>query len=275
MIIGLIIESPSLYLHVSELCQAVEDVYGKCISPSAVCKVIHKHGFIRKKLQHAAKQRSLQYRGEYMAKIQMYHRDCFVFINETGCSNKDHTRRFGYAMRGESAVDHWWLHRGTRISAIAAMSTSGIVAVELMSGSVNGDKFFDYIHVRGSLIPEMLPFDGENPKSIAVLDNCSIHHVRHVTQLFKDSGKLVLFHPPYSPEFMPIEKPFSFVTYDLKDHDDLWQSMNDPTIPIQAAFNSVITMLWMDFKLWVSLDTQINNNIIYNHILYHAYTKDE
>ena len=55
------------------------------------------------------------------------------------------------------------------------MSTSGILAVELMSGSVNGDKFFDY--VRGSLIPEMLPFDGENPKSIAALDNCSIHHV--------------------------------------------------------------------------------------------------
>ena len=90
-IMGLIIDSPSLYL--SELCHAVEDVCGKCISPSAVCKVIHKHGFTRKKLQHAAKQRSLQYRGEYMAEIQMYHRDCFVFIDETGCSSKDHTRR--------------------------------------------------------------------------------------------------------------------------------------------------------------------------------------
>lgn len=98
-------------------------------------------------------------------------------------------------------------------------------------------KFFDY--VRGSLIPEMLPFDGENPKSIAVLDNCSIHHVRHVIQLFKDAGILVLFLPPYSPDFMPIEKTFSFVKYYLKDHDDLWQSMNDPTILIQAAFDSV------------------------------------
>ena len=155
------------------------------------------------------------------------HRDCFVFINETGCSSKNHTCRYSYAMRGERAVDHRWLHRGTRISAIAAMSTSGILAVELMSGSVNGDKFFDY--VRGSLIPEMLPFDGENPKSIAVLDNCSIHHVRYVMiQLFK-----------YSPDFMPIEKTFSFVKYYLKDHDDLWQSMNDPTILIQAAFDSV------------------------------------
>ena len=29
-------------------------------------------------------------------------------------------------------MDHRWLHRGTRISAIAAMSTSGILAVELV-----------------------------------------------------------------------------------------------------------------------------------------------
>ena len=57
-IIGLIIDSPSFYL--SELCHAIGDVCGKSISPSAVCKIIHKHGFTRKKLQHAAKQRSLQ-----------------------------------------------------------------------------------------------------------------------------------------------------------------------------------------------------------------------
>ena len=84
-ILGLIIDSPSRYL--SELCQAIEDVCGKSISPSAECKIIHKHGFTRKKLQHAAKQRSLQYRGEYMAEIQLHHRDCFVFIDETGCNS--------------------------------------------------------------------------------------------------------------------------------------------------------------------------------------------
>ena len=139
-VIGLIIDSPSQYL--SELCHAIEDVCGKQVSPSTVCKIIHKHGFTRKKLQHVAKQRSLQYRGQYMAEIQMYHRDCFVFIDETGCSSKDHTRQFGYAMMGESAVEHRWLHRGTRISAIAAMTTTGIMSVELVTGSVNGETFF-------------------------------------------------------------------------------------------------------------------------------------
>ena len=246
-IIGLIIESPSLYLR--ELCHAIEDLCGKMVSPSTICKIIHKHGFTRKKLQHAAKQRSIQYRGEYMAEIQMYDRDCFVFIDETGCCSKDHTRRFGYAMRGESAIDHRWLHRGTRISAIAAISSSGMIAVELMTGSVNGDKFFDY--VRGSLIPEMLPFDGKNPNSIAVLDNCSIHHVHEVTELFRNAGILFLFLPPYSPDMMPIEKTFSFVKYYLKDHDELWQSMimNDPKVLLKAALDSVTPL---QCKGWIS-----------------------
>ena len=66
-----------------------------------------------------------------MAEIQVYHHDCFVFTDETGCDSKDHARKLGYAMRGESAVDHIWLHRGTRISAIAAMSTSGMLDVRI------------------------------------------------------------------------------------------------------------------------------------------------
>ena len=78
------------------------------------------------------------------------------------------------------------------------MSTSGIIlAEELMSGSVNGEKFIDY--VSGSLIPEVLPFDGKNPTSVAVLDNCSIHDVQEVIQLFKDAGIIVLFLPHIAP----------------------------------------------------------------------------
>ena len=60
-IIGLICDGPSYYL--SELCHTVEDVCGKWVFPCTVCKVIAKHGFTRKKLQHVIKQRSLQYRG--------------------------------------------------------------------------------------------------------------------------------------------------------------------------------------------------------------------
>ena len=144
----------------------------------------------------------------------------------------------GYAMRGDPPVQHRWLHRGERISAIAAMAITGMVSVELKKGSVNGDVFYDF--VRGSLIPhcQMLPYDGDNPRSIAVMDNCSIH-IQPVLDLFRAMGIVVLFLPPYSPDMMPIELLFSYIKYYLKDHSEIWQAMDHPTALLQAAFDSV------------------------------------
>ena len=39
----------------------------------------------------------------------------------------------------------------------------------------------------------MLPFDGQNAKLIAILDNCSIHHVELAVDLFSEAGILVPF----------------------------------------------------------------------------------
>ena len=62
--------------------------------------------------------------------------------------------------------------RGERISAVAAISSDGLTAVKLKKGTVDADYFVDFL--RGSLVPNMLPLDGTNPKSIAIMDNCSI-----------------------------------------------------------------------------------------------------
>ena len=93
---------------------------------------------------------------------------------------------------------HRFLHRGQRKSIITALCTDGVVASEITKGTVNGEAFLEFVH--GSLILNMLPFDGENPRSIVVMDNCSIHHVQPVLDAFNQAGIVVLFLPPYSPE---------------------------------------------------------------------------
>ena len=45
--------------------------------------------------------------------------------------------------------------------------------------------------VQGSLIPQMLPFDGTNKRSIAILDNCSVHYIPEVAEEFRKAGILV------------------------------------------------------------------------------------
>ena len=117
------------------------------------------------------------------------------------------------------------------------MSTSGVVAYDLVQGSVNGEKFLEFI--QGKLVPEMLPYDGENPRSILVMDNCAIHHVQPVLETLQQMGILTLFLPPYSPDMNPIEEMFSYIKYYLRDHDHVLQAMDDPLPLLQSSFDSV------------------------------------
>ena len=114
---------------------------------------------------------------------------------------------------------------------------------------MNSDKFFDFI--RGTLIPNMQPFDGSNSKSIVILDNCSIHHVEPVKELLQDAGILLIFLPPYSPDYNPIEETFSSIKYYLKDHDEILQTLQEPDVMtiVKAAFDNVTAQ---DCNSWIT-----------------------
>ena len=156
---------------------------------------MHRHGLTRKKIQHIALQRSDSYCGAYVAEISMYEANMLVFADETGKDERDCLRRFGYALRGQTPQCTQVFRRGTRISTIAAISSSGLIGYELHTGSVRGEEFHDF--VRGTLIPNMNPYDGESDNSILVMDNCSIHYVEEILALLQSAGILVLFLPPY------------------------------------------------------------------------------
>lgn len=174
--------------------------------------------------------------------------ECFVWIDETGSDAHNHVRNVGYSLRGLPPIYHRIVTRGRRISAMAAICTEGLVGVELTYGTVNGEMFQDFII--GTVIPEMEPFDGTIKKSIIVMDNCSIHHVQQVQQLIKDTGILLFYLSPYSPDLNPIEKAFSSVKYYLKDHDEILQIIDDPFSIILSAFTENITS--NKCKHWIS-----------------------
>ena len=84
----------------------------------------------------------------------------------------------------------------------------------------------------------MLPFDGSNNTSILILDNVSFHHSDIITEILRDVGILVLFLPPYSPDYNPIEEAFSYIKHYLKDHESIMDIVSPLTI-LSAAFNSI------------------------------------
>lgn len=155
----------------------------------------------------------------FIASVYNFTKDMLVYINETGSKLKDMLRRYGYAMCGDRAVNNTFLVRGQTITSIAAISIDGLLAVEITTDKVNGEIFLDFL--RGSLIPELCPFDGYNPRSAIIMNNCSIHRVQEVTDLLNTAGILKIFLPPYSPDYNPIELTFSYIKYYLKQHEDI------------------------------------------------------
>lgn len=142
---------------------------------------------------------------------------------------------------------HRILHRGKRISAVAAVCTDGVIALELSDGTFNGEKFMDFI--LGTLIPQMQQFDGSSARSVLVMDNRSIRHISPAKEALSAAGIITLFLPPYSPDMNPMEELFSYIKYYLKEHDELLQSVSDPRPVIRAAFQSVSTY---DCIGWIS-----------------------
>ena len=64
-----------------------------------------------------------------------------------------------------------------------------------------------------------MPFNGENPHSIVVLDNAAIHHVDGIKRMIEEVGALVMFLPPYSPDYNPIEAAFGKVKAIIKAYE--------------------------------------------------------
>ena len=236
LIISLIMESPTLYLH--EICKEIQKITGKLVSESTICRQLRNHGFTRKKVRMVALQRSEYLRAMFMAEVLLYRRDQFVWIDESGCDARSYRRKFGYSLRGTRAECDHLLVRGKRISSIAALCSEGVMAVTSTTDTINADIFYDF--VQGELIPNMNPFDGSSSKCIAVMDNCAVHHVPIVEDLFSDAGILLIWLPPYSPDLNPIEEAFSSVKAYLKRHHDILQlSSVDPVPIIQAAFDQI------------------------------------
>ena len=179
------------FQHMPYLIEVCEKVSGLVVSQATICRLLKRYGLTRKKIRQVALQRSDSLRGSFMTQVLLCKRELFVWVDETGCDRRDCMRKYGYALRGETPEYHRILVRGQRISAIAA---DGPVAIELRKGSVDSEHFYDFI--RGSLIPQMYPFDGSSPKSIVIMDDCSVRHVLEVKQLFDAVGMVVFFLPP-------------------------------------------------------------------------------
>jgi len=118
------------------------------------------------------------------------------------------TRLYGWGPTHERVIDavphgHW-----KTTTFVAAFRLGGLFAPMVVDGALNGELFAQY--VRQELAPQLRPGD------ILVMDNLQTHKVKGVAEAVHARDARVLYLPPYSPDFNPIEQVFSKIKTELR-----------------------------------------------------------
>jgi len=125
-----------------------------------------------------------------------------VFLDESGVTT-EMTRRYGRAPRGERVgegvpVGHWHT-----LTVLGALTCEGLLAAMTVESPTDGEVFLAYLEQ--VLCPRL------RPGQIVVMDNLAAHKVEGVRERIESVGAQLLYLPPYSPDFNPIEPAWSKV----------------------------------------------------------------
>lgn len=104
--------------------------------------------------------------------------------------------RQGERLRMGAPHGHW-----NTTTSVGALTLRGMITPFVISAPINRAAF--ETHVEKALIPELRPGD------VVVMDNLSSHKGPRVRGLIEAAGAELMFLPPYSPDFNPIEHAFS------------------------------------------------------------------
>jgi transposase len=146
-----------------------------------------------------------------------------VFLDETGATTKM-ARLYGRALRGErcrAAVPHGHWKTTT---FTAGLRIGGLAAPMILDGPMDGRAFRAY--VTQVLVPELAPGD------TVIMDNLPAHKVRGVRDAIEAAGAKLIYLPPYSPDFNPIEMAFAKLKAFLRAAaartiPDLWDALKN------------------------------------------------
>ena len=122
------------------------------------------------------------------------------FVDESGIAT-NLVRLYGRAMRGERVVGQAPYGRWERLTILGGLSLDGLIACMSVDGAADTDVVVAFAeHV---LLPAL------HPGRVVILDNLSPHRARRVREVIEQAGCQLLFLPPYSPDFNPIEQAWS------------------------------------------------------------------
>jgi transposase len=125
-----------------------------------------------------------------------------VFVDEMG-TNTSLSPSYAWAKKGQGAFYSVPRNRGANTTVLASMSVEGMGPCLAVTGSTTAMVFEAY--VERVLCPSL------RSGQVVVMDNLTAHKTERIKGLIEQRGCELLYLPPYSPDFNPIEEAFSKV----------------------------------------------------------------
>jgi transposase len=133
--------------------------------------------------------------------------DKLIFLDESGL-NTGMTRLYGRSSSKERVIDYIPDVRFERTTILSSVRVNGDMVPLIFEGALNGELFKAYISE--CLAPTLHKGD------IVIMDNLSSHKVKGVIDPIIAAGASVIYLPPYSPDFNPIEMMWSKIKANLR-----------------------------------------------------------
>jgi len=167
-----------------------------------------------------------------------------VFVDESGANTKM-TRLRGRALGGQRLLARIPHGHYQTTTLVAGLRLEGPCAPWLFGGAMNGEMFLAW--VQQGLAPTRRLGD------VVILDNLATHKIRGVREALEAVGARLLYLPPYSPDFNPIEPMWSKIKQILRSHaprteEALLQAA-------KTAFNAISTADCQGFFFSAKYDT--------------------
>jgi transposase len=119
-----------------------------------------------------------------------------VFLDESGL-HIAMARTHVWVKKGREYIERAPMNWGDNLTLLGAIRLTGWVLLSSMFKTVNAERFIDWL--KRKLLPKLCPGD------VLVMDNLKAHRDERVRPLCHSVGVRVLYLPPYSPNFNPIE----------------------------------------------------------------------
>jgi transposase len=123
-----------------------------------------------------------------------------VFVDKMG-TYTSLSPLYAWSLRGQRARSSVRRNRGANTTLLASMSAEGMGPCIAVVGSTTAMIFEAY--VEQALCPSL------KRGQVVVMDNLSAHKGQRIRELIEGRGCELIYLPPYSPDFNPIEEAFS------------------------------------------------------------------